>query len=147
MNRVLFFLTFLAPIALFTLVAAKKGDVNKTFMKNVAMDFYDPVAYHTTGRAAKGDKKVRSKHDGAYYHFISHTNLKQFEESPRGYIPAYGGYCAYGVAQDGSRNQVDPTVWSIRDGTLYLFAGQKQRNEFDLLTRSEIRQADENWNN
>ena len=144
MNRVLFFITFLAPIIALTMIASKKGDINKTF-KGVAMDFHDPVAYHTIGRASKGQKSVRTEHNGAFYHFISHSNMQLFKESPRSYLPAYGGYCAYGVSIDGSRKNVDPAVWEILDGRLYLFEGQKERTEFGYKSREYIQQANINW--
>jgi hypothetical protein len=34
-------------------------------------------------------------------------------------VPAFGGYCAYGVAQ-GYLVKIDPQAWAIVDGRLYL---------------------------
>jgi len=42
-----------------------------------------------------------------------------FEANPEKYIPAYGGYCAYGVAV-GNKFIADPELWMIEDGKLYL---------------------------
>lgn len=42
-----------------------------------------------------------------------------FEVNPQKYLPAYGGYCAYGLGV-GKKFVADPEVWKIVDGKLYL---------------------------
>lgn len=144
MNRLLFFLTFIAPIAVLTLITSKGGDINRSF-RRVALDGYDIVAYHTSGRAAKGEKAIRTEEEGTFYHFISHRNMNLFKENPKAYLPAYGGYCAYGVAEDGDRNRVDINAWDIIAGRLYLFANQTKKTEFGYRSRDLIQSADVNW--
>ncbi|MDG2126203.1 MAG: YHS domain-containing (seleno)protein [Verrucomicrobiales bacterium] len=144
MNRLLFFLTFITPIAVLTLITSKGGDINRTF-RGVALDSYDIVAYQTSGRAAKGEKDIRTEEDGTFNHFISHRNMELFKENPEAYLPAYGGYCAYGVAEDGDRNRVDFDVWDVIDGRLHLFADQTKKTEFNYRSRDLIQQADANW--
>ena len=46
-----------------------------------------------------------------------HQNL--FSAEPQKYLPADGGYCAYGVAVD-KKFVADPEVWKVQDGKLYL---------------------------
>lgn len=53
------------------------------------------------------------------YVFANKKNRKMFEANPEKYIPAYGGYCAYGVAV-GNKFIADPELWMIEDGKLYL---------------------------
>jgi hypothetical protein len=39
--------------------------------------------------------------------------------NPEKYVPAYGGYCAFGISV-GKKFIGDPEVWRIVDGRLYL---------------------------
>ena len=42
-----------------------------------------------------------------------------FKAAPEKYVPAFGGFCAYGVAV-GKKFDGDPRYWKIVDGRLYL---------------------------
>src|SRR5262249_17281071 len=59
---------------------------------------YDPVAYFTDGKPMRGSGHHVTVHDGVTYAFTSKEHKKLFEADPQKYLPAYGGYCAYGVA-------------------------------------------------
>src|SRR5439155_13771890 len=80
---------------------------------------YDPVAYFTDGKPMRGSGYHVTVHEGVTYAFTSEEHKKMFEANPRKYLPAYGGYCAYGVAV-GKKFVVDPEAWKIVDGKLYL---------------------------
>ena len=55
----------------------------------------------------------------ATYRFATAAHLETFKANPDKYIPAYGGYCAYGVSV-GAKFDGDPRYWKIVDGKLYL---------------------------
>src|SRR4051794_32239293 len=64
-----------------------------------AIHGYDPVAYFAEGGPRKGRADLVVYRNGARWLFSSEENRNRFLESPETYLPAYGGYCAYGVAQ------------------------------------------------
>jgi YHS domain-containing protein len=71
--------------------AATFKEVNKTFF-GVAIKGYDSVAYHTEGRAVKGDSKYSYKWNDAKWYFTSNENMDLFIKDPEKYAPQYGGY-------------------------------------------------------
>ena len=95
----------------------------------VAIGGYDPVAYHTLGEPLLGRAELESVHAGVHYRFGDHDHLERFEDEPERYLPAFGGWCAFGLSLDvdvnGSpptRIAPDPTLFLIEDDRLLLFA-------------------------
>lgn len=84
-----------------------------------AVQGYDVVSYHSGKRPVRGNGNYVAYHDGAAYQFSSTANLEMFQASPEQYIPAYNGYCAFGVSV-GKKFIGDPEVWRVIDGKLYL---------------------------
>ncbi|MEO1694843.1 MAG: YHS domain-containing (seleno)protein, partial [Pseudomonadota bacterium] len=101
-----------------TAVAAKP-QINTIGSPGVAIKGFDPVAYFTVGKPTKGSREFTSKHKGATWRFASAENKALFDANPAKYEPAYGGYCAYGVAQ-GALVKIEGNAWAIRGGKLYL---------------------------
>ena len=85
----------------------------------VAIRGYDTVAYFTEGKPVEGSDDFTADWEGATWRFASQEHLDLFEADPAKYAPQYGGYCAYGVAQD-SLVKIEPDLWTIVDGKLYL---------------------------
>src|SRR5262249_48349937 len=67
----------------------------------LAVHGHDVVAYFQDGRPMPGDARFAAVYNGATYRFASQANLDEFKAHPAKYEPAYGGYCAYGVAVGG----------------------------------------------
>jgi len=88
--------------------------------KGYVAEGYDVTEYFNN-KAVEGDKKFTTEHDGVKFKFVSQANLDKFKTNPDKYIPQYGGYCAYAVADKGKKVSVDPKTFEIRDGKLYLF--------------------------
>ena len=65
--------------------------VNETFF-GVAIKGYDTVAYHTEGRALKGNRKFSHQWNDAKWYFSSAANRDLFAADPERYAPQYGGY-------------------------------------------------------
>ncbi len=86
----------------------------------VALDGYDPVAYHTEERALEGEPEITFEHEGAVYQFASASNREAFSEEPERYVAAYGGWCAYAV-YGGGTFFADPESFVLKDGRLFLF--------------------------
>ena len=80
---------------------------------------YDPVAYFTDGKPAKGQDAYATDWMGATWKFASKAHLDLFKAAPEKYAPQYGGYCAYGVSQD-HLVSIEPDKFKVLDGKLYL---------------------------
>ncbi|QDV06748.1 YHS domain protein [Planctomycetes bacterium Poly30] len=101
----------------------KTGDYNVD-KKGLALDGYDPVAYFQEfgGQAKKGDKSITTKHEGVIYRFSSEANKKAFLADPSRFLPMYGGWCAWAMADGkGDKVEIDPKSFTIEDGRLYVF--------------------------
>jgi YHS domain-containing protein len=106
-------------VALFTIVAtAQKTDYN--LKKGYVAEGYDVTEYFNN-KAIEGDKEFTTTYDGAKFQFASQKNLEAFKKSPEKFIPQYGGYCAYAIADKGKKVSIDPETFQILDGKLYLF--------------------------
>jgi YHS domain-containing protein len=99
---------------------SEKAFYNNTDEKGVAIGGYDPVAYFTSNKALKGDKKYEARFEGATYHFTSQDNAETFKNNPRMFAPLYGGFCGYAMSDGGRRRPVNPKLFSIVDGHLIL---------------------------
>ena len=105
---------------------------------------YDPVAYFTDGKPMRGSGYHVAVHDGVTYAFTTEEHKKMFEANPQKYLPAYGGYCAYGVAV-GKKFVVDPEAWKIVDGTLYLNLDKDIQRKWAKDIPGYIKKAEANW--
>ena len=65
------------------------------------------------------------------------------------YIPQYGGYCAYAVAESSKKVNIDPETFEIRDGKLYLFYNSWGNNTLKKWNKKNVKglqkKADLNW--
>lgn len=80
---------------------------------------YDTVAYFSVGKPVKGLDRFATEWRGAKWKFASQANLDLFKAEPEKYAPQYGGYCAYGVAQD-NLVSIEPDKFTVLGGKLYL---------------------------
>ena len=109
-----------------------------------AIGGYDVVAYFADGRATRGDAAHESRYLGTVWLFASQVHKAMFEREPERYLPAYRGYCAYGVAR-GSLVKIDPQAFTIHRGRLYLNYSLEIRTRWLVDPDAYIRQADLNW--
>lgn len=105
---------------------------------------YDLVSYHKGEKPVRGAGKNVVVIDGTTYLFASEENKKAFERDPERYLPAYGGYCAFGVAIN-KKFVGDPEVWKIVDGTLYLNLDKNIQSNWNQDIQGNITKADWNW--
>jgi len=105
---------------------------------------YDPVAYHTEGKPVKGNGWNTAEHKGVTYLFSNEKNRKMFEADPEKFIPAYGGFCAYGVAIK-KKFASDPEVWRIENGKLFLNLDIDIQKKWEKDLPGYIQKADVNW--
>ena len=111
-------------LVLLLLTACGGDDSNKPAIfaeDNVALAGYDPVAYFTLGKATVGNAAIQAVYQDVTYHFSSEEHRALFEAQPEKFVPAYGGWCAYAVAENAFKMEPDPTNWQIQDEKLLLF--------------------------
>jgi hypothetical protein len=121
---------------------AEAGEVNTGYFDNVAIEGYDTVAYFTQGKATKGTEQFTYDWLGASWRFASDEHRKLFAASPITYAPQYGGLCAEGVAFRETTVNIEPEVWQIIDGKLYITAAAEFGEGFEEKVQPE---AEKNW--
>lgn len=149
--------SFLAAAAMATVAIAAGGvavsdlaagqtaaKINTIGSDGVAIRGYDPVAYFRDGGPRQGKAAFSLTHAGATWHFASAENKALFAADPETYMPAYGGYCAYGVAK-GGLFKTEPDAWAIRGGRLYLNFDRSVQATWAKGADRFIATADRNW--
>jgi YHS domain-containing protein len=106
---------------------------------------YDPVAYFKNGKPEQGKAEFSATYQGGTFWFASKENRDLFQKNPNQYAPQYGGYCAYAVAAKNSLVEVDPTVWKIIGGKLYLNYDQDVAVTWNKDSAGYIKTGDANW--
>jgi len=113
----------------------------------VAIDGYCPVCYLSANKAAKGTPDFAHDHNGVTCWFVHDGARQAFIANPEKFLPAYGGWCAVGVAT-GQRFPVDPTNFKIVDGRIMLFLKNAKVDAVSIWDKDSanmLKQADENW--
>lgn len=121
---------------------AAKG-VNAT-SSGVAIKGYDPVAYFTVGKPVKGKKEFTVDYHGNKWQLSSAENKKLFLANPYGYIPQYGGFCAF-AASNNAIAGIDPRAFTIENNKLYLNYSKRIRKTWQKSKVQRIVDADRNW--
>jgi len=92
----------------------------------------------------KGFGVFKTEWNGAVWQFANAQNLAKFTANPEKYAPQYGGYCAKALS-DGNLASVDPNVWEIVDGKLYLNYSPQAQKEWETDIPGKIAKADKLW--
>ena len=116
--------------------------------QGVAIESYSPVSYLEHGRADRGDPRFSVTHDGVTYYLTSAKQVGIFKQNPKKYIPAFGGWCAFGMAvQD--KFPVDPLNFKIVNGRVLLFLSNKNVDAMKLWSKGNqaelLRKAQAHW--
>lgn len=116
--------------------------------KGFVAEGFDVVSYFEN-KTEEGNNDYTTTFDGAKFKFVSQAHLDTFKVNPKYYIPQYGGYCAYAVAEKGKKVSVDPETFEIRDGKLYLFYNSWGTNTLELWLETDInnsiKKANQSW--
>ena len=116
--------------------------------KGFVAEGYDVVAYFNN-EAIEGNKKFSATYDGENYKFSSQKNLDAFLKSPKAFVPQYGGYCAYAIAVNSKKVDIDPKTFEVRDKKLYLFYNSWGVNTLKKWIKNDVKglqkKADLNW--
>jgi hypothetical protein len=130
-----------------TPMLAKKVPMNLD-LQGRALQGYDPVAYFVQGKAVPGSPEFEYRWNGATWEFSSDENRSLFRSDTRSgadkYIPAYGGYCAFGMAE-GYVSDIDPKVWTVFGGKLYLAHDPQVKQKWEKDIPGNVERANINW--
>ncbi len=113
----------------------------------LAIEGYDPVSYFD-GKPLEGKSNIIYVDKGIIYWFSTQANLTKFKANPEKYEPAYGGWCAYAMGENGEKVKVDPETYKIVAGKLYLFYNFWTTNTLEDWNKNENKlkdTGDRNW--
>ena len=113
-------------------------------VQKTALNGYDPVAYFVSSKALKAGKLYVYNYAGLTWNFESEANLEAFKSNPNAYIPSFGGFCAYALA-DEDLVLSDPKYWYIHDEKLYLFQDEDAKKEWFIHMDSMLSKAQIQW--
>ena len=130
---------FLAPVPAF----ADSDPIYTSWRDNVAVGGYDVVSFYS-GKPIEGQKGIVYNHLGADWRFSNQANLDLFKTNPDAFIPQYGGYCAWAVA-NGKLAKGSPKNWHVRDGKLYLNFNARIQERWERNIPGFITSADQAW--
>ncbi len=109
-----------------------------------AVGGYDVTEYFSSGKAVRGSGFNVSEYEGQTYLFASEDNKKQFDDAPDSFLPQFGGWCAYGCSV-GKKFHVNPEVFAVVDGKLYLNLDDGISGKFNEDLAANIEKAHANW--
>ncbi len=133
---IIFFIAFL--------LSCNEVSVEEHNIQNgVAINGYDPVAYHNNN-VSVGNSAYSYNYKGAKYLFASEANLNSFSNEPEKFAPKYGGYCAFGVSV-GKKFEVDPNAFAVVDNELYLLLNQATLKTWESARDKNISIANKLW--
>ncbi len=110
----------------------------------LAVHGHDVVAYFRGGTPVLGSDTYAYAYKGGTYRFADQANLDAFKADPEKYVPAFGGFCAYGVAV-GKKFDGDPRYWKIVDGRLYLNLNADIAAKWNEDIPGYVAQAKDKW--
>ncbi len=138
------YLTILFALFALGSVAVSANEINQSFLRGIAIEGYDPVAYFTTNQPMKGDSDYSHEWKDATWHFSNSANRDLFIKNPEKYSPQFGGHCANGLSE-GHKVSGNPLIWRIIDGKLYFFYSERGRERWETNTEQWIKDAWRNW--
>eukprot|EP00040_Diaphanoeca_grandis_P035109 m.219853 g.219853 ORF g.219853 m.219853 type:complete len:502 (-) comp33306_c2_seq1:552-2057(-) len=140
-------------------------------VSGVVMGGADVVNYFNVSKGTVvqtlGSPSYAVEYQGYKYHFLNADNAATFINNPDPFVPAYGGFCAWGVAREGTNGNPSPAAepgwpwtathlgppcgphdgWSIVDGTLYCSIASQYMAKFLALGSIGPRDGNIRWTN
>lgn len=107
---------------------------------------YDVVSYFQDTGPLLGTIAFSTKYQNKQLLFSNQTNLQSFLADPEKYMPAYNGYCAYGMVY-GMTSIVDPLIYDVVDGRLYLQLDRGTKKRWNRRVGRYIKKGNKAWIN
>ncbi len=109
----------------------------------LALFGFDPVAFHSEGRALQGKERFQIEASGFVWRFMTAANRAAFLQSPEDYVPHFGGHDAMGVAE-GRMAPGDPRIFLIFGDRAAFFRSADDRAAF-AADEAVRKRAIANW--
>lgn len=113
----------------------------------VAIEGFSPVSYFD-GKVERGAALFAVEHNGITYYLTGEDQVSKFRRTPERFVPAYGGWCAFGMSVS-DKFPIDPAAYKIVNDKLLLFLNNSGVNALDLWNQGEQRglleKADAHW--
>lgn len=136
-----------AMLPLAALAADKTGGLFNRISGSLGAKGYDVVAYHALGKPTPGSAQFQQTHGGVTWQFANAEHLELFKADPARYLPQYGGFCSWAVA-NGKLADIDPVNgWKVVDGKLYLNYSASIQRTWEKDIPGFIAKANANWPN
>lgn len=100
--------------------SADAGAVGANYTIALGLSGYSPVSYLDNNRAEPGSPRFAAEYQGVTYFLASEAQRRAFLAAPERYLPAYGGYCAFGCSVN-TKLIPDPTSFRVINGRTHLF--------------------------
>jgi len=115
--------------------------------QGIAVKGYDMVALFSKKQPLIGSPDFSVRYLDATWYFVDEANRAEFSNSPERFMPEYGGYCSWSVANDSELppSPGDPRAYDFVDGKLYLKYNTMVRFLWRLSPAKYIRKADARW--
>lgn len=136
--------TLVALFVTISMVLSINAQDTKSADSKVELDGYCPVAYLVMEKAVEGDAKYSSTYEKETYYLANAKAKEMFDAEPVKYLPKYDGYCATAVAM-GKMMESDPQLFSVYNGSTYLFSSKMAKESFDKDPKMTIKNADKNF--
>jgi len=136
--------SILITLLLWAGIVAGASAANSTANSTTGVSGYDLVSYQTSKRPIRGNGHFVAVHNDVSYLFANKKNMTTFKQNPQKYLPAYGGYCAFGVSV-GKKFVGDPEVWRVINGKLYLNLDTSIQDQWFKDIPGRIKTADVKW--
>ncbi|MBN2738302.1 MAG: YHS domain-containing protein [Spirochaetales bacterium] len=118
--------------------------LNTDSLGKFALQGYDAVAFHTQGKAVKADPYIAADYNGYKFLFATEQNKAEFLKNPQKYLPAFGGYCAFGISL-GVFFPVEVETWEMVDGKVMFNYSKEIQELFHEDTAGNLAKAKANW--
>lgn len=168
--------TIIAFVFIFSIFFAQSREVEgmtpcSDCQHHVVMGGADVVNYHGLEAGAEVPELGTRDHAVSYqnytYYFLNQSNAKMFLSNPDKYVPAVGGFCAWGVAREGKNGNPSADAqagwpwaahhmgppcgphdgWAIIDGRLWCTIDRGTMTLFQKLGSQGMRDAETRWRN
>jgi len=123
----------------------RKADIILATSEGYAIGGHDPVSYFLDGEPKKGLLAISHRWREATWLFSTVAHRDLFVADPLQYAPAYGGWCAYGVAEGYAAESDPENAWAIHEGKLYLNWDAEVARDWRLETATLLAKSEANW--
>lgn len=105
---------------------------------------YDVVSYFRDSGPQPGKTSITTTYQDNILLFSTEANRSDFLANPEIFMPAYNGYCAYGMVF-GMKSKVDPLQYDIVDGRLFLQLDKGTKRRWNRRISRNIRKSEKAW--